>query len=99
MANATKEKYNILICSVSVDHYLPCPNDDNMTNSSKPQPSTFQSIERVTALIQLAMLLLAFLLPTQDAAEEETAPPDAGLIGHLADLNWKARHEAKLLEA
>ena len=29
----------------------------------------------------------------------ETASPTAGLIGRLDDLKWKARHEAKLLEA
>jgi hypothetical protein len=45
------------------------------------------------------MLLLAPLLPAQLAAGAEPAPPTAGPIGRLDDLNWKARHEAKLLEA
>ena len=45
------------------------------------------------------MLLLALLLPAQVAAGAEGAPPTAGPIGRLDDLKWKARHEAKLLEA
>jgi lysophospholipase L1-like esterase len=49
--------------------------------------------------MKLAMLLLAVLLPAPVAAVAETAPPTAGPIGHLDDLNWKARHEAKLLDA
>jgi hypothetical protein len=39
------------------------------------------------------------LPPAQVAAWAETAPPTAGPIGRLDDLNWKARREAKLLEA
>jgi lysophospholipase L1-like esterase len=53
----------------------------------------------VAGLLKLAMLLLALLLPAQVAAAAETAPPTAGPIGRLDDLNWKARHEAMLLEA
>jgi lysophospholipase L1-like esterase len=53
----------------------------------------------VAALIKLAILLLTPLLSAQVAAAAETAPPTAGPIGRLDDLNWKARHEAKLLEA
>jgi lysophospholipase L1-like esterase len=53
----------------------------------------------VAALIKIAMLLLAPLLPAQVAAGPETAPPTAGPIGRLDDLKWKARHDAKLLEA
>ena len=53
----------------------------------------------MSALLKLAMLLLAALLPAPVAAGAETAPPTAGPIGRLDDLNWKARHEAKLLEA
>jgi lysophospholipase L1-like esterase len=44
------------------------------------------------------MPLLIALLPAQVAAGADTAPPMADPIGRL-DLNWKARHEAKLLEA
>jgi lysophospholipase L1-like esterase len=53
----------------------------------------------VAALIKLAILLLAALLPAQVAAGEEMAPPTAGPIERLDDLKWKSRHEAKLLEA
>jgi lysophospholipase L1-like esterase len=53
----------------------------------------------VAALLKLAMVLLAPLRSAQLAAGAETAPPTAGPIGRLDDLNWKARHEAKLLEA
>jgi len=52
----------------------------------------------VAALIKLAVLLVP-LLPAQVAAAAEAAPPTAGPIGRLDDRNWKARHEAKLLEA
>jgi hypothetical protein len=53
----------------------------------------------VAALIKLATLLLALLLTAQVAAGGETAPPTAGPVGRLDDVNWNARHEAKLLEA
>jgi lysophospholipase L1-like esterase len=53
----------------------------------------------VIALIRLAMLLLALLLPTQLAAGADAAPPTAGPIGRLDEPRWKARHEAKLFEA
>jgi lysophospholipase L1-like esterase len=53
----------------------------------------------VAALLKLAMVLLAALRSAQLAAGAETAPPTAGPIGRLDDLNWKGRHEAKLLEA
>ena len=55
--------------------------------------------ERVFASIKIAMLLMALLLPVQVAAGADSALPAAGPIGRLDDLNWKARHEAKLLEA
>ena len=42
------------------------------------------------------LLLLVPLLP-EGAAAAEAAPPTAGPIGRLDDLNWMARHEAKLL--
>ena len=66
---------------------------------AKPQPSAVRGADRVAVLIKLAMLLLAPLPPAQVAAGAETAPPTAGPIGRLDDLNWKARREAKLLEA
>jgi lysophospholipase L1-like esterase len=50
-------------------------------------------------LIKLAMVLLAALLPAQVAAGAEAAPPTAGPVGRLDDRNWKAWHEAKLIEA
>src|SRR5271167_3712470 len=53
----------------------------------------------ITALIKLVMLLLTALLSTEVMAGAETALPTAGPIGRLDDVNWKARHEAKLLEA
>jgi lysophospholipase L1-like esterase len=65
---------------------------------AKPQP-WLRGADRVIALIKLAMLLLASLLLAPVAAGAELAPPTAGSIGRLDDLNWKARHEAKLLEA
>jgi lysophospholipase L1-like esterase len=55
--------------------------------------------DQVAALIRLALVLLAALLPAQVAAVRETAPPGARPIGRLEDFKWKARHEAKLLEA
>jgi lysophospholipase L1-like esterase len=45
------------------------------------------------------MLLRAPLPPAHVAAGPETAAPTAGPIERLDDLKWKARHEAKLLEA
>jgi lysophospholipase L1-like esterase len=45
------------------------------------------------------MLLLVPLLPANVAPGAEAAPPAAGPIERLDDLKWKARHEAKLLEA
>jgi lysophospholipase L1-like esterase len=53
----------------------------------------------MAALVRLALVLLAAVLPAQVAAGPEAAPPVAGPIGRLDDLKWKARHEAKLLEA
>jgi lysophospholipase L1-like esterase len=53
----------------------------------------------LAAMLLLMMLWLAPLPPGQVAAGPETAPPVAGPIGRLDDLKWKARHEAKLLEA
>jgi lysophospholipase L1-like esterase len=50
-------------------------------------------------MLLLMMLWPAPLPPGQGAAGTETAPPIAGPIGRLDDLKWKARHEAKLLEA
>jgi lysophospholipase L1-like esterase len=50
-------------------------------------------------MLLLMMLWLAPLPPGQVAPGTETAPPVAGPIGRLDDLKWKARHEAKLLEA
>jgi lysophospholipase L1-like esterase len=58
-----------------------------------------QGADQVIALIRLAILLLAPLLPAQVAAGADAAPPIAGPIGRLDDLNWKVRHEAKLSEA
>ena len=55
--------------------------------------------DRVAALMKVATVLLVPLLPAQVAAGAEAAPPAAGPIGRLDDRNWKARHEAKLLEA
>jgi lysophospholipase L1-like esterase len=49
--------------------------------------------------MKLAMLLLAALLPAQISAVPEAAPPIGGPIGRLDDFKWKARHEAKRLEA
>jgi lysophospholipase L1-like esterase len=67
---------------------------------AKPQPSASRyGADRLAALIILAMLLLAPLLPAQVEGVPETAPPTAGPIGRLDDLKWKARHEAKLVEA
>jgi lysophospholipase L1-like esterase len=51
------------------------------------------------AMLMLAMLLLAALLPAQISAGPEAAPPIGGPIWRLDDLKWKARHDAKLLEA
>jgi lysophospholipase L1-like esterase len=53
----------------------------------------------VGALKNPVMLLLTALLSAQIAAGAETAPPAAGPIERLDDLKWRARHEAKLLEA
>jgi lysophospholipase L1-like esterase len=54
----------------------------------------------VPTVIKLAILpLLAPLLSVQVAPGAEAAPPAAGPIARLDDLDWKARHEAKLLEA
>jgi lysophospholipase L1-like esterase len=53
----------------------------------------------VSTLVKIAILLLTPLLPAQVAAAAEPTPPAAGPIGRLDDLNWKVRHEAKLLEA
>jgi lysophospholipase L1-like esterase len=53
----------------------------------------------ITALIKLATLLLALLLSPQVATGAQTVTPTADPIGRLNDLSWKARHEAKLLEA
>jgi lysophospholipase L1-like esterase len=50
-------------------------------------------------LIKLALPLLALLVPAQVAAGADAAPPTVGPIGRLDDPNWKARHEAKLVEA
>ena len=58
-----------------------------------------RSGDRVAALIKLAILRLGHLLPAQVVAGAQPAPPTAGPIGRLDDLDWKARHEAKLLEA
>jgi len=52
----------------------------------------------LAALLGVITLLVP-LLPAQVAAGAEAAPPSAGPIGRLDDLKWKARHEAKLLEA
>jgi lysophospholipase L1-like esterase len=53
----------------------------------------------ITALIKLETLLLALLLSAQVATRAQAAAATASPIGRLDDLNWKARHEAKLLEA
>jgi lysophospholipase L1-like esterase len=45
------------------------------------------------------MLLLALLLPAQVAAGADAAPSIAGPVGRLDDRKWRARHEAKLIEA
>jgi lysophospholipase L1-like esterase len=66
---------------------------------AKPQPGELRGADRVIALIRLEILLLAPLLPARVAAGADAAPPTAGPIGRLDDRNWKARHEAKLLEA
>jgi lysophospholipase L1-like esterase len=50
-------------------------------------------------LMKLTILLLALLRPSQIAAGADAAPPTAGPVGRLDDRNWKARHDAKLLEA
>jgi lysophospholipase L1-like esterase len=56
--------------------------------------------DSLSNLIKVAMLLLlAALLPAQVATGPEPALLRAGPIGRLDELNWKARHEAKLLEA
>jgi lysophospholipase L1-like esterase len=52
----------------------------------------------VPALIRLALLLVAALLSAEGVARAEAAPPTAGPIGRLDDLNWRARHEAKVIE-
>lgn len=51
------------------------------------------------ALGKLANLLVAALLPAQVAAGADTVALAAGPTARLGDHNWKARHEAKLLEA
>ena len=51
------------------------------------------------ALMRLAILLLGSLLHAQVVAGADAAPPNAGPIERLDDHKWKARHEAKLLEA
>src|SRR5271165_5317184 len=66
---------------------------------AKSRPSALRGADPMSALLKLVMLLLAPLLSAQVAAGADTAPPNAGPIGRLDDLNWKARHEAKLLEA
>jgi lysophospholipase L1-like esterase len=53
----------------------------------------------VADLMKMAMLLLAAVLPAQILAGPEAAPPIGGPIERLDDFKWKARHEAKLLEA
>jgi lysophospholipase L1-like esterase len=53
----------------------------------------------ITVLIKLGTLLWATLISAQVATEAQTAAPTAGPIGRLDDFSWKARHEAKLLEA
>jgi lysophospholipase L1-like esterase len=53
----------------------------------------------MSALIKIAMLLMALLLTVQVAAGAESAPPAAGSVGRLDDPSWKPRHETKLLEA
>jgi lysophospholipase L1-like esterase len=66
---------------------------------AKPQPGVLlQGADQVVASIRLTMLLLAALLPAQVMAGADTAPPTTGPIGRLDNANWKARHEAKLLE-
>jgi len=52
----------------------------------------------VAALIKLATLLLTASLFARVATGAEAASPTTGPIARLDDLNWKARHEAKLLE-
>ena len=62
----------------------------------KRRASALRGADRVA--VRLAMLLSA-LLCAQVVAGAEAAPPTAGPIGRLDDPNWKARHEAKLVEA
>jgi lysophospholipase L1-like esterase len=67
----------------------------------KPQPNALRSGGSAADLMKVAMLLLAALLPGQISARPEAAPSfvGGGPIGRLNDFIWKARHEAKLLEA
>jgi lysophospholipase L1-like esterase len=50
-------------------------------------------------LMKITILLLALLRPAQVASGADTAPPNGGPIGRVDDRNWKARHNAKLIEA
>ena len=47
----------------------------------------------------VAIVLLTLLLSAQVVAGAEAAPPTASPIGRLDEPKWKARHEAKVLEA
>ena len=53
----------------------------------------------MNTFIALEMLLLATLLPADITARVKVPTPAAAPIERLDDVEWKARHEAKLLEA
>jgi lysophospholipase L1-like esterase len=80
------------------------PDVSGSATSENPNQVRREALSELPALIELALLLLVMLLrapvlPAQVAAGPETAPPTAGPIRHPDDFKWKARHEAKLLEA
>jgi lysophospholipase L1-like esterase len=73
-----------------------------ITWRSTPSCSTASlvcEVDGMALLQRLGMLLIAALLPAGAAPEAEAPRTTAGPIDRLDDAGWKARHEAKLLEA